>query len=217
MSEKSDTTRRALLRKMGSVAAVGAAFGTLTTESVKARYQKRQQLLNEYRDEDRLRQTFTERAETVKKTLVAEDILPADFDFETESFQTDGSVEHIDPEADFDVTQVGTTRQDGEQTAIVLHSTESDSHRIDFYVQPERDLAYARVRAKDGDETFVADENGVTPSDHCSGYEDCTLEVCDVNYTPGGPTHSFVKNYYGAREDSTGKCEYYTYGTGCDC
>lgn len=218
MSEKTDTTRRELLEKIGSVGVAGAALSTVGSRNVEARMKERNALLDEYRDEVRLRRTLVEQASTLEKTLVDEGFVPTDFDFESTDFTTDEEIKHIDPTAQSDATQVATTRVDGEQTAVILHPVETDTHSIHVYVQPEREHAYARVTSKDTDTTFVVNEDGVRDvTASCTGYEDCTMEVCDVNYTPGGPTHTFVKNWYSASEDSTGKCEYNLYATTCSC
>lgn len=218
MSGKTDTTRRELLEKIGSVGVAGVALSTVGSKNVEARVQERQALLEKYQNEARLRRTLVEQASTLKNTLVDEGFVSTDFDFESTDFTTDEEVEHIDPTANTDVTQVATTRLDGEQTAVILHPVETETHSIRVYVQPEREHTYARVTSKDSGTTFLVYEDGarnVTAS--CSDYENCTMEVCDVNYGPGGPTHTFVKNWYNGFEDSTGNCEYELYSTTCSC
>lgn len=218
MSEENDTTRRELLQKVGSIGVSATALGTIGIDNVEARSKKREKLLSKYQDESQLRRTFSEQTRTLENVLIDEGVVPADFSFQSVGFDVDKEIRHVNPETQSKTTQVGTTRLDDEQTAVILQPVETESHHINTYVQPERQHAYARVMPKDGGEEFMLYKDGTKATTaSCTGYEECTTEVCDVNYGPSGPTHTFVKNWYSASEDSTGNCQYDLYSTTCSC
>ncbi|MEZ3116446.1 hypothetical protein RYH80_11050 [Halobaculum sp. MBLA0147] len=217
MPRSGGETRRDVLQSIGAAAAGTTALGAVGAREASADPETRRALIDEYRDGDRLASVFAGCSEVVE-TLVGEGVLSEEFTLADEDFSLDSGVGSIDLTEDRSGTQLTAVTVKGDLTAVAVHTVRTDDYVVDLYAQPERERSYARVTDVDtGELRVVCDGTLLEQSTTCDDYSVCDSEVCDVEYTPGGPSNTYVEVHYDATEDSDGGCEYTFSNDSCTC
>ena len=195
--------RRSVLKRVGAVAASGAALAGAASGQADAR-----RLEAQYDDPVRLSNAFDEHAADLPAALVEAGVVREAFDFEGLDFEVDSGVNGLEP-ADADgVAGVTTAPIEGSPTALGMVSTSSDTHEISLFVQPEYDKSYAIVESKsDGDQLLISDDGDVTPLG-CT-YTTCGDYECYPGSWPNCPETTWVCDH------NCQNCE--AYETECEC
>lgn len=198
--------RRSVLKTVGSAAAAG--IGLAATGGTAGAVETTHRLERAYSDERRLRIAFQQHGEGLRQTLVDEEIVADDFDFDALDFEIDEEVNGLEAKADDRSATVTAHPVEGQMTAIGVVTASTETHDVRLYVQPERDEAYAIVEPEGGDQRFIATESDFEPSS--CGWTECTTSCCSED--------TATKEYWECYVDGSGNCtECFIDDTACSC
>lgn len=161
--DKTDTTRRRLLRSIGATSLALGATGVVSAREVPTTDLHRVETA--HGDPTRARWAVAQHADPVLAELADRGVLDR------------GSV----TELDFEGVQTKGVFKDSAVVAHVETTTEFEEYEVEFAVRPQTGRAYATVRSDDGRAYTVesaAESDDVTMQD-CYYNHDCTNYACD--------------------------------------
>ncbi|MFC4408160.1 hypothetical protein [Haloarchaeobius iranensis] len=189
--EKSDTSRRAILK--GTAGTVGAASIPATAaanssgqsiELRRKRLEAQRRIPKEY-DEASVQEALDEDAEALLRALADEGFISSPDLSDFASIEDPASSATMSNNRK--VATVGDVHEaTGQQTAHLQAYATTDSHDIDFHVLPDVDVAFAVAKERSGDGLFLVDPSNDTTTSEVSP-QGCSGEKCQAICDPTNP------------------------------